>query len=422
MKSQRRAITFAAAATTLVTALALQGCAAGTGATDTEVTKLTIWGAQSTSQVTQDLLQEYGEANDIEMDFVTIPDGFEANVLTKWTTGERPDILLGQPGGFLLQLNPKENLQDLSDMDFVEQTKFDLGREAGAVDGVSYTATTGFPTVFGLLYNKAVFADNGLEPPTTPAEYQEVMQTLKANGVTPMFLAGGDTWTLQLPYFTNLADALVDGLIQDINSGDAEWTNPAVIDAYDSVKALVDDEFVNPDWKTATFSDQAAALESGTAAMVLQGSWILPSITDTSKVGFVAYPSKSAKSMWQTSNLSSVQLPKTGNEAQEAAARAYVDWATVGEGYKKYLETAKEPSIIQGVDDPADLSEIQLDLAYAFNSGGVPSVDMQALVGPGDLASLLSQYLLGTITAQDATKQMQVSFVQNAKTAGLPGF
>lgn len=401
----------------------LSGCASEEPADD-GATKLTIWGAQSTPQATKDILDVYAEESGVEMEFVTIPDGFEANVMTKWTTGQRPDLLFGQSSNlFLSQLDAEKNLQDLSDMPFVSKTLFGLA-DSGTLDGIHYTATTGFPSVFGVFYNKDVFAEAGVAIPETTEEFAAALDTFQADGIDAVAIAGGDTWTLQLPYITALTDAVDEGFVDDLNANKAGYdTSNAVIEALEWEKSLVDDGYVNPDWKTATFADQAAKLQGGDVAMVIQASWMLPSLTgDTENLGFFGLPNESGKVMWQTSNLTSVQAAKTGNEANELAARDFIEWLTTGDGYPQYLEMTKEPSVIDGVADPDGVSPLQQEVAASFTGDGIPSDGMRALSSPSGLDTLISQLLIGSLTADEVATQMQMTFVDNAKIAGIPGF
>ena len=175
-----------------IATLALSGCSTS-GGTAAPVTELTAWAAQSTSDAVKQVVADYATSSGVKIDLQIIPDGFEANLLTKWTAGQRPDIMFFQPAkGQLSQLNPKKNLQDLGSLDFVNKTKFGLA-DSGMIDGVHYTATYGFPAVFGVYYNTKVFADNGIKVPTSQAELDKAAQTLKAAGVYPPSASQAET-------------------------------------------------------------------------------------------------------------------------------------------------------------------------------------------------------------------------------------
>lgn len=417
----RASKTTLAASAVLISALALAGCSAGSGEPE-EVTEITAWGAQTTTEATKAAIAAFEDETGITVNLEIIPDSFDENLLTRWTAGQRPDVLFGQPlQGALLKLNPAENLQDLSGMDFVSQLKYGL-EAAGTVDGVNYTATYGFPTIFGLFHNKEVLDANGLEVPTTPDELADALDALKAAGQPAFGITGGDAWTTQLPFFVKATDAVADGLVEEINATEAEWTDPRVVEAISWVDSLVRGGYTNPDYTTATFGSGALDLEAGKTAFVAQGTWMIPAFEgDLSNVGFAPFPTESGAVMWHPSNLVSIQLPLTGDEAKEAAARQFVDFMTVGNGYQVYLDLAQEPSVFEGVDDPANLTQMQLDSIAAFE-GSIPSIDAQVAASIGDFPGLMSQLVTGTLTPEQVAEQLQLQFADNAAQAGIPGF
>lgn len=410
-------------------AAAAAGCGSSGEDSDAKPSALTFWLSQQTPQSIKDEITAFGEQYDIKPDVVTIPDPFETNTLTKWTTGERPDVIYWQPATkFFAQLVPQTNLQDLSGMDFVKKTKFGLATESGAMDGKTYTATVGFPSIFGIFYNKDVFAKNGVTPPKSYDDLLAVSQKLKAAGVTPMSVAGGDPWTTQVPVYEMLTDAVAGGLITKINTAQATWADPAVVAALRDFKSYIDAEYTNPDYKTAKYTDQQAGLLSGTVAMVAQGSWLISALGDTAgldkvdqTVGFMPWPSTSGKVMWQSANNASVMLPKTGNAGREKAARDYVTYAT-STGYQNYLAAAKEPSVIEGIADPPGVSALQQAVTAAYSGGSIPSVDMQAAASFGDFPTLVSELIVGKSSPEDVAGRMQEEFKKNAKLIGVKGF
>lgn len=426
MSLRRRVLSILLSGFLTITAAACGGLGEETSAT---ANSLTFWLSQQTPQPIKDEIAAFGKQNGIDPEIVTIPDSFETNALTKWTAGERPDVIYWQPARkFLAQLIPAANLQDLSGMDFVKKSKYGLATESGAMDGKTYTATVGFPSIFGILYNKGVFAKNYLAPPKSLDDLLAAARKLKFAGVAPMSVAGGDPWTMQVPVYEMLTDAVANGLIAKINTAEADWTDPAVVSALRDFKSFVDAGYANPDHKTAKYTDQQAALLSGRTAMVAQGSWMISALAETAglekvdqTIGFMPWPSASGKVMWQSSNNASIMLPKTGSAGREKAARDYVTYAT-STGYEAYLASAKEPSVIEGIADPPGASKLQQAVAGAYSSGSIPSVDMQAAASFGDFPTFISELIVGSATPEDVAGRMQTEFKKNAKLIGVKGF
>ncbi|WP_309620624.1 extracellular solute-binding protein, partial [Salinibacterium sp.] len=356
------------------------------------------------------VINDYEATSGVKIDLTIIPDAFESNTLTKWAAGQRPDIIFFQPSpGFLSQLNPAKNLQDLGDLPFATETKFGL-EESGSLDGTHYTATYGFPSVFGVYYNKKVFADNGIDVPKTTADLDAAAVALKAAGVTPFGITGGDSWTGQIGFISAVTDTVADGGAEAVNDGTASFTDAPFVEAAAVNPERVSKQWVNDDYLTALYADVPQKLQDGNFAMYPMASWLSASFTDASNIGFFPYPSSSGKVQWQSSNNASVQLPKTGDSAKEAAARDFVNYLTVGDGYKALIAASGEPSIIEGVDDPAAITPLAKAAADAFAAGGVASLDQQLLYSPSERATLLGSVLAGTLTPKEFGAQYQDAF------------
>lgn len=387
---------------------------------------ITIWGAQETPDTVTELIDRYGEERDIDVEFVTVPGPFEQNVLTRWTTGDRPDVMFYQPASWRLRQLQVDNLQNLGDLGFEERHRFDLSGVSGSVDGEQYAATFGFPAVFGVFYNKAVFEENGLEPPTSYEEFTDAAQTLDAAGIDPVHLAGGEPWTLQLGPFEWMTDAAADGLVDDINANEAEWTDPRIVESFERLRSLVDDGFVNDDYITASYVDQQQALVEGRAGMVIQASWMIPALAGSQgedaldELGYFPMPSESGAVMWQASNLGSAVLPRTGDASAEATGRDFLEWLTT-DAYPDYLKGTGEPSVFTDVEDPA-LDDLTMQVIEAFEAESIPSLTLQADADYGALGPNLGELIAGTRDAQSIAETMQTDFARNAAAAQLDGW
>ena len=84
---------------------------------------LTVWHNTSDPAAVLALYAAYEKASGNKLNLVDIPaDGMEQTVLTKWASGDRPDILEYHPiSSSLDQLNASQTLIDLTGEDFVKQ-------------------------------------------------------------------------------------------------------------------------------------------------------------------------------------------------------------------------------------------------------------------------------------------------------------
>jgi xylobiose transport system substrate-binding protein len=129
-----------------------------------------------------------------------------------------------------------------------------------------------------LFYNKKVFADAGVRPPTTYAELTGLVKTFTKKGVTPFALAGNasSSWT-ELMWVEYLVDRLAGpALFDKIQNGDwSQWQDPAVLKAARMIEELVDSGAFGKNFGSVNYGagGTSTLLNKGKAAMVLMGSW-----------------------------------------------------------------------------------------------------------------------------------------------------
>ena len=414
-------------------ALTLAASFGAVGTTAQEPVTLTAWIGPVFSEAQKKQLDDWGAAtgNTIETEVFPLP--FEQNVLTKWATGERPDLLFFHAiGNWLVQLDPETNLQDLSGQPFVQRTVPGILDKAGSYGGKNYAAVLNYPYLDGVFYNKPIFERLGLEQPKSYAELLTLCETIKAADPTiaPIYTGGGDVWPVQVPAFMMWNDALKadPDLIGKINRNEASFADPVFVDGIAKVKELQDKGCLNQDVMTATFANEQEALITGKAAMVFQGSWIVDGMKDSygipaldENVGFFGLSTDSDLTSWQTVGTGSVYAPKTGDAAKEAAALAYIDWAT-GDGYGTFLEDSKQFPIITGYDVPAGVPQVAVEANEAFLANSVPQFQQTLEAAYGPFETYLNEMLAGTKTPQEVGDALDEQFTLSAQDIGLPGF
>ncbi|WP_059104379.1 ABC transporter substrate-binding protein [Shouchella shacheensis] len=122
-----------------------------------------------------------------------------------------------------------------------------------------------------MFYNKSVFEENGLEPPTTLDEFFDLAEELEAAGVTPLALGDQEPWTAT-HIFENilLAELGPDGY-RDLWNGDISFEDPQVAPAAEAFAEVL--EYVNDDHASRNWQDSAQLVGEGEAAMINMGDW-----------------------------------------------------------------------------------------------------------------------------------------------------
>lgn len=142
--------------------------------------------------------------------------------------------------------------------------------------------------------NKKVFADAGLEIPTTYDELKNCIEVFKSKDIVPMALFGQEGW-ITASMFDTIATRYNAGGIRALDNGSASITDEAYVSAattlYDLAQAGLFQSSV-----TSTNYDQASEMFlSGKAAMFLNGQWYIEDATKAlgDDVMWIAYPAQS---------------------------------------------------------------------------------------------------------------------------------
>jgi raffinose/stachyose/melibiose transport system substrate-binding protein len=227
----------------------------------------------------KDLADEYMAAHpNVTIDIqVNENEAFKTKLTTLLQQGDIPDLFQTWGGGGLRQQVEAGLVKDISaDIASWKDTINAGALSMYAVDGKNY----GVPFDLGLVgfwYNTKSFEDAGITtPPATWSEFLATIQTLKDKDITPIALAGKDTWTGAF-YWAYLAvrNCGQAGMDKAVVSGD--WSDPCFVKAGQDFKQLIDTEpfqegFLAAPWDGA--GSGAAAMATYNGAMQLMGQWL----------------------------------------------------------------------------------------------------------------------------------------------------
>ncbi len=204
-------------------------------------------------------------------------EAFKTKLTTLLQQGDIPDLFQTWGGGGLRQQVEAGLVKDISaDIASWKDTINAGALSMYAVDGKNY----GVPFDLGLVgfwYNTKSFTDAGItKPPATWAEFLTTVETLKAKGITPIALAGKDTWTGAFYWaYAAVRNCGQAGMNKAVTTGD--WTDPCFVKAGEQFKQLIDlqpfqEGFLAAPWDGA--GSGAAAMATYNGAMQLMGQWL----------------------------------------------------------------------------------------------------------------------------------------------------
>jgi len=280
-----------------------QPTASGTsseGSASSEVTQLTMWSMETRNKdIIEASIEEFNAQNPdivLKAEFfedealktkmkVAIAGNQVPDIITYWS-GETFDTLVQQ--GMLGEITEYLN-EDPAFRDDV----LNGGLETFTYDERNY----GIPVLFSgvsLWYNKQIFAEQGLTPPTTYDELLAVVDALNANNIIPITVAGKERWPL-LHWYSYLAQR-IGGTepFEKAKSGETDFTEESFVQAAELLRELAIDHkgFVNG-FLGLDYASAESLFTTGRAAMYLQGEWAMDSFLEdeiSEQLDFVPFP------------------------------------------------------------------------------------------------------------------------------------
>ncbi|MFI6251540.1 extracellular solute-binding protein [Streptomyces sp. NPDC051016] len=283
---------------------ALSGCGGGSDGGSSGGTTTIEWWNISTTNPTKGVwaaLAKKFEAQNpkVKIKIVQLEnDAYKSKMTALTASGKLPDIFHTWGGGVLQQQVDAGLVKDLTD-----PTKawadglLPVAKEPYLLDNKTY----GIPFDIGMIgfwYNKALFKKAGIStPPATWSAFLDAVKKLKAAGITPLALAGKESWT-GMYYWAYLAmrTAGIDALKKA--DDDKDFTGAGFVEAGQHLKDLVDLQPFQKGFLGAAYSTptgQAATVGNGKAAMELMGQWAPVVEADAGKgvganLGFFPFP------------------------------------------------------------------------------------------------------------------------------------
>ena len=345
-----------------VAAIALAGCASGGGSggdSDAESAggELTFSNWQfledGKGPIIWDAVKGYtGPNDDVELTKVEIPFANYADKLsTELGAGGGPDVMVLQDSQFasLVDAGVLEPLDDIADElgDDLNNTN-----EAGVFDGGQYGFNWERPTYSTVIYNKDVFAQLGLEAPTTFEEFLTTAQTIKdelgiAGWAGRHQTAEIDGWTLEMAnWIYGFGGELSDGEKLTIDKAENIEAVEAFLETFASGVAPIGDD-------ASTFR---AKFGQGQVGMLFENSGVATTITSNpdnavngQNMGAAPLPLANAGSNSQ------LIIAVNANSDNKEAAKDFVRWVLGEEG---------QTAIRAGLGASAMATDVEPDAAF----------------------------------------------------------
>jgi raffinose/stachyose/melibiose transport system substrate-binding protein len=379
-----------------------------------------------------ELAKQFEAETGVHVDFQIIPSDQYFNVLeTKLESGgEGIDIFGGQSGktDIKLQLNVEKNAVPLTDEEWVKRMN-PLSVEQISLDGVTYGLTI-WDTIGGswvIVYNKTMFADNGISVPKTYAEFAAACQTLQDAGVIPIYEPFADGWHHVL-WFLEMGpvyEAANPGLADALNANEATFAgNPTMLTALNQLKEMYDKEYFGTDALSNEFANTEAAMAEGKYAMTVN-RFGLPSQIHTAypdvaedNFGFFVMP-LADNQIWNVNPAAPSKFIFSGSKNIEAA-KAYFEFLTRPENLQYMLDNEAQFAMLNFEGVKAELTADQQAFIDTYKEQGTVYQTAVNYVNPQwmDVGQVLTAMFTGAVGPEDVLVDTDQRRADMATAAG----
>jgi raffinose/stachyose/melibiose transport system substrate-binding protein len=293
----------------MLAAVALVGCSSssstsGSGSKKTVIKFMHLWPEGSSKAqftIMKNAIADYEKAHpNVEIQTEILgPDQYRDKLKVLASSNSLPDVGMTWSDGFI---KPYAQGNMFAPLDDVINKNFKDGFVSGVKESYAYNGKTyALPMELNIsyvFYNKDIFKKYNLQVPKTFQEFENVVKTLKENGVTPATVGAKDGWPASF-WFMYLADRIGGPkILTDVIHGKAQMTDPAIVKAAQETQNLV---------KMGAFENGASAMSNDDAkgyfmnekaGMFLTATWELPNYTTSpdvsqsfkDKIGYFKFP------------------------------------------------------------------------------------------------------------------------------------
>jgi len=362
------------------------------------------------------LIDAYKEvAPDVTINYETTQNDYPTLLKTKINAGECPDIFATTSGKEIsVYKDYSYNFAGTPAADALldsVKTVMSIGDE---VHGFHYVSN-----FFGIVYNKAIFEECGIEFPTTFTELAADCEIIAAKGYQP-FSTGFAEWWVYKHIFQHFLDAASDDpadLVAKFQAGEVKMSDYPML--YDNFFNFIDLAVKYGDSKPleTDLAGEESALGTGKAAMILgQGAWVendLLSIDPEIQIGFNGYPVSDDPAQCQVISGSDQALRIYKDSDSLEATMDFVNfWLTSDYGKTWFADVCNVIPTVKDAKVPATAIATQGNELTAEKGAGAVAISYSTDSFHQTFGEIMQAYVGGTITKDEACAQIEQKWVE----------
>lgn len=263
-----------------------------------------------------------------------------------------------------------------------------------------------------LWQNTELMKNKQIEVPKTWDQLVNASKAFKDSGKAGLLLPAKDSWVRNV-VFLQIANNIAPGLVYKAESGEAKWTDPNIVKAFDYWKQLFDGEIVQQGALALdAYPNGANQFEAGDAAMIPLGAWWIQQ-SDPAKKD--APPLSRGLSGF--SPFLFPTIPGGANEPQliggidvglgiaadtknpDAACRVLTDWIA-GTGAQELINTFNDLPAVKGLNPAEYSSEHQEEVWKMMTEDWMPNVKYSRYFRTPAMDTAVADVLAGLAAGQ----------------------
>lgn len=332
------------------------GDGGGNGGGDAEPTELGFFTDKAAWEPQFDEMNAASEAADQStLSFTGYSDAaaYDAFIKQAFRTNDKPDLFTWHTGGQLGELVEAGLVAETTDLWEAAAENGDVPEgliENYTYDGKQYCVPLNV-VYWVMYYNKQVYADNGLEVPTTWDELMGNAQTLVDNGVVPFHQMN---FIFEFVWFQTVVAGSDPEAYVGLQDGSVSYTDPAIVEAMEVWHQMqTDGYFIDPGVTT----DPQTLLQTGEVAMANFGTFFTGQLNALGMVpdedyGIFAIPNVNPDLDSQQAIVETGPLCVGAGSANEQAALDYSAWWMGVDAQNAWTDAFGDVSFNPNVESP----------------------------------------------------------------------
>jgi len=185
-------------------------------------------------------------------------------------------------------------LMDLTGQPFLDNYYESANQDAGSYDGKVYQINLGTVCYSGIYYNKDLFAEYGVEVPTTWDQLVSACETFNANDIPCMTAGGKDGWPIFVGAYGLIGSIFPDqeAMVEGLWTGSIKYNDEQSMEMWEKMKVYAQD--MMEEGASGIAGDAAPGrFASGAVAMFPGGSWYAAAIETSEPAfewGYIPFP------------------------------------------------------------------------------------------------------------------------------------